>query len=64
MSELQDKIKDVIANAAFADSRAPYVPAWLQKAGLASGALLAKAFGYRPTYERRTPIPELVPATA
>ncbi|HET8529228.1 MAG TPA: cupin domain-containing protein [Gaiellaceae bacterium] len=53
-----------IANAHFADSRAPYVPAWLQKAGLASGALLAKAFGYGPSYERRRPQPELVPATA
>jgi quercetin dioxygenase-like cupin family protein len=53
-----------IANAHFADSRAPYVPAWLQKAGLASGALLAKTLGYGPTYERRQPQPELVPATA
>jgi quercetin dioxygenase-like cupin family protein len=53
-----------IANAHFADSRAPYIPAWLQKAGLASGALVAKAFGYGPSYERRRPQPELVPATA
>jgi quercetin dioxygenase-like cupin family protein len=53
-----------IANASFDDSRAPYIPAWLQKAGLASGALLAKALGYGPTYDRQTPLPELVPATA
>jgi quercetin dioxygenase-like cupin family protein len=53
-----------IANGAFDDSRAPYVPAWMQKAGLATGALVAKVFGYGPTYEPRRPQPELVPATA
>ena len=53
-----------IANAHFADSRAPYVPAWLQKAGLAGGALLARAFGIGPAYEAQAPRPELVPATA
>jgi quercetin dioxygenase-like cupin family protein len=53
-----------IANAHFADTRAPYIPAWVQKAGLASGALLAKALGYGPTYDRQTPQAELVPATA
>jgi mannose-6-phosphate isomerase-like protein (cupin superfamily) len=53
-----------IANAAFDNSRAPYIPAWLQKAGLSAGALLAKALGYRPTYDRQTPLPELLPATA
>jgi quercetin dioxygenase-like cupin family protein len=53
-----------IANAHFADSRAAYIPAWLQKAGLAAGALTAKAFGLGPTYERRQPQPELVPQTA
>jgi quercetin dioxygenase-like cupin family protein len=50
-----------IANAHFADTRAPYVPAWLQKAGLTSGALVAKAFGIGATYEPQAP---LVPATA
>jgi quercetin dioxygenase-like cupin family protein len=50
-----------IANAHFADTRAPHVPAWLQKAGLASGALLARAVGIGATYEPRA---ELVPATA
>jgi hypothetical protein len=53
-----------IANAHFADSRAPYVPAWLQKAGLAAGSLVASALGIGPAYERRQPQPELVPATA
>jgi quercetin dioxygenase-like cupin family protein len=52
-----------IANAHFDDSRAPYIPAWMQKAGLATGALAAKAFGYGATYESRRPQPELVPAT-
>ena len=50
-----------IANAHFADTRAPYIPAWLQKAGLASGALVARAFGIGATYEPRR---ELIPATA
>jgi quercetin dioxygenase-like cupin family protein len=53
-----------IANAHFADSRAPYIPAWLQKAGLATGALAAKAFGFGPSYEAKAPSTELVPATA
>ena len=53
-----------IANGAFDDSRAPYLPGWLQKAGLSTGALLAKALGFGPTYDRQTPIPELIPATA
>jgi quercetin dioxygenase-like cupin family protein len=53
-----------IAKANFDDSRAPYVPAWLQKAGLAAGALAAKALGYGPTYEQRQPQGDLVPATA
>jgi quercetin dioxygenase-like cupin family protein len=53
-----------IANGALDDTRAPYVPAWMQKAGLATGAALAKAFGYGPTYDRQTPTSDLVPATA
>ena len=44
-----------IANGASDDSRAPYIPAWMQKVGLAAGATLAKAFGYGPTYESRQP---------
>ena len=57
----------VIANAHFADSRAPRVPAWLQKAGLASGAALGRALGYEARYERQTPAapaPAYEPATA
>jgi hypothetical protein len=53
-----------IANAYFGDSRAPYIPAWMQKAGLATGAALGRTFGYEPTYDRQTPAPQLVPATA
>ena len=53
-----------IANGAFDDSRAPYIPAWLQKAGLATGALVAKALGYGPTYDAKRPQGELVPRTA
>ena len=53
-----------IANAHFADSRAPYIPAWMQKAGLLAGAALGRTLGYDPTYERQAPVPELVPAIA
>jgi mannose-6-phosphate isomerase-like protein (cupin superfamily) len=53
-----------IANGAFGDTRAAHVPAWLQKAGLATGATLAKALGYGPTYDRQTPTADLIPATA
>jgi quercetin dioxygenase-like cupin family protein len=54
----------VIAKAYFDESRAPHVPAWLQKAGLATGAAIGRMAGYAPTHERRTPAGELVPATA
>ena len=57
----------VIANAHFADSRAPYLPAWLQKAGLAAGAALGRLLGYEPTYERQAPealTPTYEPVTA
>ena len=53
-----------IANAHFADSRAPYIPAWVQKAGLAAGAALGRTLGYEPAYDMQTPAPQLVPATA
>jgi len=49
----------VIANAHFADVRLPFPPAWLQKAGLALGAPLGRALGYRPTYEPQDGIPAL-----
>ena len=53
-----------IANAHFADSRAPYIPAWMQKAGLATGAALGRLAGYGPTYDVETPIYVGAPATA
>jgi hypothetical protein len=40
----------VIAHAHFETVRLPKPPAWLQKAGLAIGAPLGRALGYRPTY--------------
>jgi mannose-6-phosphate isomerase-like protein (cupin superfamily) len=40
----------VIAQAHFDTVRLPQPPAWLQKAGLAIGAPLGRALGYRPTY--------------
>jgi hypothetical protein len=42
----------VIANAHFADVRLPHVPAFLQKAALASGSAFGRLAGFRPTYER------------
>ena len=40
----------VIARAHFDTVRLPQPPAWLQKAGMAIGAPLGRALGYRPTY--------------
>ncbi len=40
----------VIANEHFDDVRLPYVPAFLQKAALATGATLGRLAGYTPTY--------------
>jgi len=54
----------VIAKAYFDDTRAAYVPAWLQKAGLAAGAALGGMAGYEPSYEQTAPAGELVPRTA
>jgi quercetin dioxygenase-like cupin family protein len=51
----------VIANATFGDARAPYVPAWMQKAGLSVGAAIGRLAGYAPTYE---PAPSAAPAPA
>lgn len=53
-----------IANRHFADSRAPYVPAWMQKLGLASGAAIGRLLGYEPTYSATRPVPVLEPAAA
>ena len=45
----------------FDDVRLPFPPVWMQRAGLALGAPVARAVGFAPTYD---PIPgELVPAT-
>ena len=57
----------VIARASFDDSRAPYIPAWLQKAGLSVGAAIGKLAGYEPTYAPQpeaAPAPQHEPATA
>jgi quercetin dioxygenase-like cupin family protein len=40
-----------IANAHFDDVRLPYVPAFLQKTALVSGAALGRLAGFRPTHE-------------
>ena len=40
----------VIANAHFDTVRLPFVPAWLQKAGVVLGAPLGRLAGYEPTY--------------
>jgi quercetin dioxygenase-like cupin family protein len=48
-----------IALAYFDNARAPYIPAWLQKAGLVPVAALAKVAGIQAPAT-----PELVPATA
>ena len=49
----------VIANAHFDDSRAPYVPAWMQKAGLGLAAAIGRLAGYEPAY-----VPQAAPAPA
>jgi hypothetical protein len=48
----------VIANAHFDDVRLPYVPAFAQKAALATGAAVGRLAGFSPTYE---PTRELEP---
>jgi quercetin dioxygenase-like cupin family protein len=50
-----------IAHAHFADSRAPYIPAWMQRAGLSVGAGIGRMLGYERTYAPRL---AAVPATA
>jgi hypothetical protein len=59
----------VIARATFGDARAPYVPAWMQKAGLSVGAAIGRLAGYAPTYEpapasAAAPAAQREPATA
>jgi mannose-6-phosphate isomerase-like protein (cupin superfamily) len=53
-----------IAHAHFDDSRAPYIPAWMQKLGLAAGAAVGRMLGYQPVYRTETPLAQLTPATA
>jgi quercetin dioxygenase-like cupin family protein len=49
----------VIARAHFDTVRLPFLPAWMQNAGLVLGAPLGRLFGYGPTYvsEAGTPAP-------
>jgi hypothetical protein len=49
----------VIARAHFDTVRLPQPPAWLQKAGLALGAPLGRALGYRPTYAPEVNVPAI-----
>jgi hypothetical protein len=51
----------MIARAHFDTVRLPQPPAWIQRAGLALGALLGRALGYRPTYAPEVTAP-VVPA--
>jgi mannose-6-phosphate isomerase-like protein (cupin superfamily) len=41
----------VIANAHFDDVRLPFPPAWMQRLGLAMGAPLGRALGFKPEYD-------------
>ena len=41
----------VIANAHFDDVRLPFPPAWMQKAGLAMGALIGRLLGFKAQYD-------------
>jgi quercetin dioxygenase-like cupin family protein len=47
----------VIANAHFDTVRLPFLPAWLQKAGLVLGAPLGRLAGYGATYEGEAGVP-------
>jgi quercetin dioxygenase-like cupin family protein len=49
----------VIANHHFDVVRLPLVPHFMQKLALVPGALLGRAFGYRPTYEPAAGTPAL-----
>jgi quercetin dioxygenase-like cupin family protein len=51
----------VIARTHFDDVRLPFPPVWLQRAGLAAGAPLGRALGYRAAYAQAAP-GQLVPA--
>ncbi len=47
----------VIANAHFDTVRLPFLPAWLQKAGLVFGAPLGRLAGYAATYSVESGVP-------
>jgi mannose-6-phosphate isomerase-like protein (cupin superfamily) len=49
----------VIARAHFDTVRLPYPPAWLQRLGLALGAPVGRALGYRPTYTPEVDAPPI-----
>ena len=49
----------MIALAHFDTVRLPQPPAWLQRAGLALGAPLGRALGYKPTYEPAAETPAI-----
>jgi quercetin dioxygenase-like cupin family protein len=52
----------VIANAHFDDVRLPFPPVFMQRAGLALGAPLGRALGFKPTYEPAAPGSDVAPA--
>jgi quercetin dioxygenase-like cupin family protein len=52
----------VIARAHFDTVQLPHPPAWMQRAGLALGAPLGRALGYRSTYTPEVSVPA-IPAT-
>jgi quercetin dioxygenase-like cupin family protein len=55
----------VIAQAHFDDVRLPFPPVWMQRAGLALGAPVGRALGFRPSYDGRPEgQPREVPVTA
>jgi hypothetical protein len=49
----------VVANHHFDVVRLPLIPEFMQKLALVPGALLGRAFGYRPTYESAEGTPAL-----
>ncbi len=52
----------VIANAHFDDVRLPFPPVFMQRAGLALGAPLGRALGFKSTYEPAAPGSDVAPA--
>jgi quercetin dioxygenase-like cupin family protein len=52
----------VIARAHFDDVRLPFPPVWMQRLGLAMGAPVGRALGFRPTYEAKAPAAPLAEA--